>query len=357
MLNSPCLFLFLCERFEERLKQIRRNLEDLAHDLLAVKREEELAKHGFALGHSYTAGTTEREEEADGNNTDPLTATGEQESVEEHQTRPEGIPTPAAEAAPAVSGGGSESPNPTVEAKEESSVEQGTQAAGEAATEAGHQSDRHKEAAENNNNTEQQTVGDQKDILHPRQPETTEKRSHAAAAAAAVTAVVTRDPPNEKRSLPDSLELEVGNRAFPFPDEGIACPAFHALAAEAVWAGLSGSDRVEKPPESVWDPRGGDRWGTAAFFAERLGEREEEVTPGLPQMKVLQVNRGGGSGGGHPLSGSSARHAAARVVCLAAVSSRRGFLQQATEMAVEEVWYYWCCMPAGGPGWKKRCKP
>lgn len=341
MLNSPCLFLFLCERFEERLKQVRRNLEDLAHDLLAVKKEEELAKHGFALGHSHTV-DTKGEEEADGNNTDQLTATGEHETAEEHQTRPEGIPTPAAEMVPAVSGGGSESPSAAVEAKEESSAGQGTQAAGEAATEAGHQSDRNQEAAENNNNAEQQMLGDQKDNLHPRQPETTDKRSRAAAAASA-TAVVDRGAPNEKRNLPNSLELEVGNRAFPFPDEGIACPAFHALAAEAVWAGLSGSVRVEKPPESVWDPRGGDRWGTAAFFAERLGEREEEVTPGLPQMKVLQANReggGGGSGGGHPLSGGSARHAAARVVCLAAVSSRRGFLQQATDTAVEEVWYY-----------------
>lgn len=204
---------------------------------------------------------------------------------------------------------------------------------------------------------------------------------------------------NISKTLPDSLAQEIGDRAFPLAHTtersdnekeeeeegrrkgeekegnikteekeeqeqgsssrgGVFCAAFHALAAEAVWAGLNGSDRVEKPPESVWDPRGGDRWGTAAFFAEQIGEREEEVAPGLPQQAKMLMSQarstsgdgsggvgvggsigggGGGCSGGHPLSGGSVRHAKARAVCMAAVSSRRGFLQQATEEAANEV--------------------
>ena len=276
-----------------------------------------------------------KKEEGD-DNTEQL-ARAEHETATEHQTRSEGVITRAAGMTPTVNGDGSGSPSATAEAKEESSVEQGTQAAGEAATEAGNQSDRHQEAAKNNNAEKQ--LDDQKDNVHPRHPEKTDTRA----------AAVDCDVSNRRR-LPDSLELEVGNRAFPFANERVVCPAFHALAAEAVWTGLSDSGRVEKPLESVWDPRGGDRWGTAAFFAETLGEREEEAVPGLPQTKVLQVNREGGGdrgGCGHPLAGTSARHAAARVVCLAAVSSRRGFLQQASDTAVEEVGCCYCCMPAG----------
>lgn len=194
---------------------------------------------------------------------------------------------------------------------------------------------------------------------------------------------------NTSKILPDSLAQEIGDRAFPLAltteqsdnnDEeeeereeegegeekeengegkkkeergkggsrgGVFCAAFHALAAEAVWAGLNGSDRVEKPSESVWDSRGGDRWGTASFFAEQIGKREEEAAPGLPQqakmlMRQADRNSGGGGGGGgcsseHPLSGSSARHATARAVCMAAVSSRRGFLKQAAQEAAKEV--------------------
>ena len=274
--------------------------------------------------------------------TDQITESVEQETEEEHHTLPPGMKAPTAGMAPAANGGGSGSPSATVGAKEESNAQQGTQAAGEAATEAGRQSGRHQEAAKNIDAEQQQQqqqqqllLDDRKNSFHPRHSEKRDKRARAAAAA-----MIDRDAPN-RRSLPDSLELEVGNRAFPSSQEGIACLAFHALAAEAVWAGLNGSGRVEKPPESVWDPRGGDRWATAAFFAETLGERGEDVGPGLPQMEVFQVNKEGGSGGcgsGHPLSGSSARHAAARVMYLAAVSSRRGFLQQATDTAAKEVW-------------------
>lgn len=132
-------------------------------------------------------------------------------------------------------------------------------------------------------------------------------------------------------TLPIFLAEGVETRAFPLA-EGISCAAFHALAAEAVWAGFNGSNRVDKPPELVWHPRGGDRWGTAAFFAE-------EIADYIPKLPVSAYTLCDKEGGAHtiPLTGSSAKHASARRVCLAAVSSRRGFLKEAMETAANEV--------------------
>lgn len=135
--------------------------------------------------------------------------------------------------------------------------------------------------------------------------------------------------------LPDSVVQEIAAHAFPLA-EGVSCAAFHCLAAEAVWAGFNGSDRVEKPPGPVWATRGGDRWGTAAFFAERITEREDEAIVSLPQSAAILLESSAGFST-TPLSRSSLTHAAARGVRLAAVSSRRGFLKQAMDMAAEEV--------------------
>lgn len=143
------------------------------------------------------------------------------------------------------------------------------------------------------------------------------------------------------RVLPDSLIHAIRERAFPLANERVTCEAFHALTAEAIWAGFNGSEWLQKPPESVWEARGGDRWGTAAFFAERLGEREEEAVPGLPMSMILTTGNhkedSSDDLGGRPLSCSSARHAMAREVRLASASSRRGFLKQANDAAAREV--------------------
>lgn len=143
------------------------------------------------------------------------------------------------------------------------------------------------------------------------------------------------------RVLPDSLVDAIRERPFPLANEGVACEAFHALAAEAIWAGFNGSERLQKPPETVWEARGGDRWGTAAFFAERLREREEEAVPGLPRSTILTTSNhkedSSNDPDGRPLSGSLARHAIAREGRLASVSSRRAFLKQANDTAAREV--------------------
>lgn len=291
-------------------------------------------------------------------------------------------------------------PPPPEEEGQVKGVEQDTtQAAGEAATEEasggyrGGDRSSHEGTtkAENNEAEEQQQLSssqaNEQSLPTLDLPDSSNK-GEVAAAAVEVASVKTRQS-NMSRILPDSLAQEIGDRAFPLAlttehgdnkqegeeeeeegegkkgkeengegeekeqrdkggsRRGVFCAAFHALAAEAVWAGLNGSERVEKPPESVWDSRGGDRWGTAAFFAEQIGEREEEAAPGLPQQaKILMRQADGGvgigcvEGGGGcsgPLSGSSARHATARAMCMAAVSSRRGFLKQATEEAAKEV--------------------
>ena len=53
-----------------------------------------------------------------------------------------------------------------------------------------------------------------------------------------------------------------------------------ALAAEAVWAGLTGL-AVQEPPADV---TAGDLWGSAAFFAQLAdGRQEDEEEQLLPQ--------------------------------------------------------------------------
>ena len=455
---SPTPFVSVVERFEGRLKQVRRNLEDLAHDLLAAKRAEELETHGFALGHGNQ--TAENESKQDGDDVpedgyetlsttveavaktmppptnDDTTRVGDggrnsggeekhrqstsRGSTADAMDRPaggedndSGVRATAASVA-ALAGGDQEAASDPrfrviPEGKEDQRVEQiPTQAAGEAATEEGSGGPRDgglgsSAARTNEANTNSE---EQRQLGHAQPEEQSASLSNVSdvigldkddVAAAVAVNRLEEWPSKLCKTLPISLVQEICDRAFPLAlpaaeqeeelkgeldgeeekveeDEekelergettsgrGVSCVAFHALAAEAVWAGLNGSDRVDKPPETVWDPRGGDRWGTAAFFAEQIGEREEEAAPGLPRhtkMLEFQVDGnvgdgdadgggdrrrvgGGGDGGGgcsdHPLAGSSARHAAARALCMAAVSSRRGFLKQAADEAAIEV--------------------
>lgn len=372
-------FRNILQRFERRLKQVRRNLEDLAHDLLAAKKREELVKHNFAVGHTtgrVVKGKAEisgesaktkqeagREQKscsedamalaaaasaapADGGNhietnnviTNTERSTYNEGVVSEAINHPESDNAPlrpgeVAAVVPGVSVTTSDNIAAT-DNHEDGGVKRNTQAGGETATKTGLAEDRHQEAAEDNST---QQFANTKGRTSP--PPLLKLSSAAMPEQVEQKAVNPKQ--REQRALPDSLAQEIGARAFPLASDGISCAAFHALAAEAVWTGFNDSDHVEKPPESVWDPRGGDRWGTAAFFADCLGQREEEAVPGVPQTKVLQLDQdcgdGSGGGGGHPCSGSSARHAAARLMCLAAVSSRRGFLKQAAETAAKEV--------------------
>lgn len=388
------------QRFEGRLKQVRRNLEDLAHDLLAAKRVEQLETHNFALGYGASAKTTDRthgveSSEAGVDTKQAHTTPGEEGTASvaavEADTTDKDTATPVSAPSP-LSGGPAAASDPLIPASpqegEVRGVEQNTtQAAGEAATEEASGGYRGGDRSSHDGTTkventdaeeQQQLSSSQARIKQSLPTSTLPGASDKGGLAVAVEVVSAKERQSSiSKTLPDSLAQEISDRAFPLAltteqgsnnedDEeegeekegkvevegkeigergGVFCAAFHALAAEAVWAGLNGSDLVEKPPESVWDPRGGDRWGTAAFFAEQIGEREEEATPGLSQQtKALmrQADRtsddsAGGCSGEHPLSGSSARHATARAVCMAAVSSRRGFLKQATEEAAKEV--------------------
>lgn len=210
----------------------------------------------------------------------------------------------------------------------------GTQPAGESVTEAGTEPGQ-----------EQQSVSSGKAELTPMDAASSEEQLSDEMAQLSSGAPSSSILKANGGILPDSLAEEVASRAFP-QAEGVSCEAFHALAAEAVWAGFNGSNRVEKPPHFVWAPRGGDRWGTAAFFAETIGRREEEVVLGLPRtVSTPLLERGdleGGRMGGdrknnRPRSGRAAWHAAMRKLRMAAVSSRRGFLKEATNVAAQEV--------------------
>lgn len=320
-------------RSECRLQQIRRNLEDLAHELLAAKKRQEKETHRFAVGHSYELAVEEDTTEGEA---PVIKERGADE--EPKNSRPEGADVPSVTAVATTStddsrietdgsletgqvdhGANLEAPNETAPPAL-APDEPYTQAPGENATEAS-QNRSHQQVAE-----QEEALNDDVHVLPSPLP------------TASGNATTCKRP--KPTVIPDSIAEEVGERAFPRAEEGIACEAFFSLAAEAVWAGFNGSGRVEKPSRAVWDPRGGDRWGTAAFFADRLGEREEEAIPGLPTINILTPSKGkedGGGGGRHPLSESSARHARARTVVLASVSSRRGFLKQAIDTAAKEV--------------------
>lgn len=431
---------------------MRRNLEDLAHDLLAAKRLEELEVHDFALGvgaseegtassqdveenitvPTVAAGNTKELADAGaiagvdgspgGGNT-PLSSTdvasvdiatavtnaadardtsgdgGVYEEVKKERTTDEaaigaagggeqtnedamviaaagatssaGGDTATVATQPAASGPRTASSNEEGGRALETAAEQAsTQAAGEAATEPASGGSRgsnradHEGPAEGQPQISSATGEERSSPSLPNIPDPT--KLDRGDVAVGVEEVTKERFSNPSKTLPDTLAQEIGDRAFPLAraseeqeggsSGGVSCAAFHALAAEAVWAGLNGSNRVEKPPQSVWDPRGGDRWGTAAFFAEQIGKRDEEMTPGLQRRTktlIPQVdhdsgdsNGGGSDGSGgsvggcsgeHPLSGSSSRHATARTLCMGAMSSRRGFLQQAAETAAQEV--------------------
>lgn len=432
-------FLLPRRRYEGRLKQVRRNLEDLAHDLLAAKRNAELGVHCFALGYGTSTDECENIDQKEGSKAEAAAAAAEpgaNEKVEilaedsgERRLPSSGDATPLTPSSAAVEHPATKAEvdhlsidghfddadikekTATVEERRKSelrtrdtpassitretsamateqSPEQGsgveqdrTQAAGEAATESAGWGSGGNERSSLGGATKPADDGthDQKRELKSAEvqgitssppPDLNHATESDNGGGAVHVEEETGQEPLLARSkvLPDSLAQEIADRAFPLANaaeqeedqggrsRGVSCAAFHALAAEAVWAGFTGSDPVEKPPESVWDPRGGDRWGTASFFAEQIGEREEEAAPGLPQhakTSNLQVvngkgdgcanhvgdggGRSGGRSGEHPLSGSSGRHAAARTLCMAAVSSRRGFLKQATEAAVKEV--------------------
>lgn len=332
-------------RFEKRLTLVRRNLEELAHDLLAAKRKEEEETLQFAIGHGSVKDVHYGEN-----------GTGNQKSNEEtkgsahKRNRPKeecratvttvvGAKYDTAELTGNTVGDAlSEEVAPALEARKCDAVadqdggKQNTQqSAGETAAECGAVDDR----GEATSKIVQQEDADPKSPSSPAAAIPENNREADEQSAEVASEPLGRDP----RSLPDSVAQNISLRAFPLSEESISCAAFHALAAEAVWAGLNGSDRVEKPSKAVWDARGGDRWGTAAFFAESLGKREEEALPGFPHTEMLHVGQAGneGSSGGHPLSGSAARHAATWTVSLAAMSSRRGFLKKAAEVAAQEV--------------------
>ncbi|CAM9330763.1 unnamed protein product, partial [Ectocarpus sp. 4 AP-2014] len=445
------------DRFERRLKLVRRNLEDLAHDLLAAKRLEELEVHDFALGLGASEEGTARSQDVKGNMTAPTVAAGNTkqladagavpgvdespgggnttlsspdvasaviatavtnaagardtsrdggvyEEVKKERTTDEaaiesavggeqtnegamviaaagaasstGEDTVTAVTEPAGSGPRTASSNGEGDRALETAVDQArTQAAGEAAAEpacgAACGGPRGSNRTDHDGSVEEQpqvsSATGEEERSSPSLPNFSDRaKLDEGDATVGVEEVTEERFSNTSQTLPYTLAQEIGDRAFPLAraseeqeggsNGGVSCTAFHAMAAEAVWAGLNGSNLVEKPPQSVWGPRGGDRWGTAAFFAEQIGKREEEVAPGLPRRtktRIPQVDHdngdgsGGGSDGGggsvgdcsgeYPLSGSSSRHAATRALCMGAVSSRRGFLLQAAEAAAQEA--------------------
>lgn len=322
---------------------------------------------------------------------DATERTADQAEKKESATNAASVSTVSRRSGDSTAAGIPPTPSPPEEEGEVQRVEQNTtQAAGEAATEEVSGGDRGGDRSTRAGTTK----ADSTDAEEQSQLSTSQaKKEHTPTpnllgGSGGVRVKVRQS--NLSKILPDSLAQEIGDRAFPLAltkeqhdndDEeteetkekgaeegagegeekekeergngssrgGVVFAAFHALAAEAVWAGLNGSGRVEIPPLRVWDSRGGDRWGTAAFFAEQIGEREEEAAPGVPQQAKMLMRQahstsdddvggvGGSCSGEHPLSGSSARHATARAVCMAAVSSRRGFLKQASEEAAKEV--------------------
>ncbi|CAB1117154.1 unnamed protein product [Ectocarpus sp. CCAP 1310/34] len=439
------------DRFERRLKLVRRDLEDLAHDLLAAKRLEELEVHDFALGLGASEEGTARGQDVKGNMTAPTVAAGKTkeladagavpgldespgggnttlssadvasaaiattvtnaadardtsndggvyEEVKKERTTDEaaigsavggeqtnedamdiaaagvassGEDTVTAVTEPAGSGPRTASSNGERYRALETAADQATtQAAGGAAAEPACGDSRGSNRTDHDGFVEEQpqvtSAKGEEERSSPSLPNLSDRATLDEGNATVGVEEVTEERfSNPSKTLPDTLAQEIGDRAFPLAraseeqeggsNGGVPCAAFHAMAAEAVWAGLNGSNLVEKPPQSVWGPRGGDRWGTAAFFAEQIGKREEEVAPGLPRRtktRIPQVDHdngdgsGGGSDGGggsvgdcsgeYPLSGSSSRHAAAQALCMGAVSSRRGFLRQAAEAAAQE---------------------
>lgn len=296
-------------RYERRLRQVRQNLEDLARDLLIAKNLEEIEIHGCAIG-SYN------ESEKAKDIVKVVSTTNEEE---------QGIGSKQSEKGkaidPAIQPLGSSSDTiPT------SNQEATRQSKGELLTEV--------EPEQYVDGSAVASLSFSHNVDAGQKSETSGKRTDAKGQ-------------RNLRVLPDSLVHAIRERAFPLANEGVTCEAFHALAAEAIWAGFNGSERVQKPPESVWEARGGDRWGAAAFFAERLGEREEEAVPGLPMSTILTTGNhledSSDDLGERPLSGSSARHAMAREVRLASASSRRGFLKQANDTAAQEVTVTFSC--------------
>lgn len=432
---------------------VRRNLEDLAHDLLAAKRLEELEVHDFALGLGASGEGTGRSQDVEGNMTAPTVVAGNTKELADadavqgvdespgggnttlsstdvasadiatavtnaadardtsgdggvyeevkkerttddsaigsavggEQTNEDDMVIAAAGAAsstggdnstaatePAGSGPRTASSNGEGDRALETAAEQATtQAAGEAAVEPASGGSRGSNRTDHEGSAEEQpqvssAIGKEERSSSSLPNLSDPTKLDEGDVTVGVEEVTEERFSNPSKSLPDTLAQEIGDRAFPLAraseeqeggsSGGVSCAAFHALAAEAVWAGLNGSNHVQKPPQNVWDPRGGDRWGTAAFFAEQIEKREEEVAPGLPRRTKTRIPRvdqdngdgsGSGSDGGggsvgdcsgeYPLSGSSSRHAAARALCMGAMSSRRGFFQQAAEAAAQEV--------------------
>lgn len=363
-------------RLEKRLSTVRRYLEELAHDLIVGKQREEGNSHEFSIGRGPVKQISDNGQESNdvaannafkvevkdntpGNVSVAAMKIAENDAnVEESGNRvnegraadylavdkqgaENGAPgAPGLHTAVDAQRASISSPKPgetspqVPPSEEGSNGGTGTQPAGESVTE-----------ADSKTGQEQQSVSSGNSELTSMSAASSGEQLSDGMGGMGDGAPSSSISKANGGILPASLAEEVANRAFPLA-AGVSCEAFHALAAEAVWAGFIGSDRVEKPPQLVWASRGGDRWGTAAFFAETIGHREEEVVLGLPQTvgspllgrsDSVGSRRGSGRNRNRPQSGRAARHAATRKVRLAAVSSRRGFLKEAANAAAQEV--------------------
>lgn len=326
-------------RLEVKLTSVRCQLEDLAHDLIVAKRAQEEAAHGFAIGHGPVDEdrTRGRRHQGVGDGSDSGVDSVDKDGMPgKGGYGPPGTPDRA---------GGLPSGAPLPEGREEhvgGNVQTPVRARPPSAS-------RGAPGADGGGNKSVGTKATSEHIEEPgRSPMPRPSRGAAPDGEGASSGIIREDGAASPRrhhgqggsdvgqiALPGALIERVEARAMPLAD-GVSCAAFHALAAEAVWAGFSGSDRVERPPESVWRARGGDRWGAAAFFAEHIGGREEEVAPGLPRSTTVVFDKEGNERS-VPLSESSARHSSARRARLAAVSARRGFVKRAMRTAAEEV--------------------
>ena len=332
--GRPSLFC-PSQRYERKLVKVRRNLEDLAHDLLAAKKLQELNTYGRAIGSSEEPEDDEEiKKEVETFNRSMVAPMGQKKTGVEH----------SAKMGPVA--------NHEIDLSQiKTSAVQPLTATDDA-------------AAASLQKTTVQCSGETLTIVDPAavQGQTTVQRAHIIMPSPAPTqTAITKSEikvggeqtGTNKRDLgvlPVALAESIGQRAFPLAEGGISCEAFHALAAEAVWAGLNGSECVQKPPESVWKTRGGDRWGTAAFFAVCLGNPQDEAVPGLPSATIPLAKNNvediGDDDCQHPLSGSSARHARAYARHLSSMSSKRAFLKQANDAATKEVNILSCPRPS-----------
>lgn len=322
-------------------------MEELAHDLIETKKKNEIAKHGFAFGHG-------RVEQALASEPHHQESAGKAKMSSQDPENHSGVLEPTTNASatePGCHPGGGKCPeddrNPLARSRtHEGLLESATEVAPgmtesklvidtETRLAVGKQPAVHGSVESGANMPFDSTLGEtQPSGDRSKQPLSLSDTYQRVGKPERDTRIES-----PLAILPDSLVDEINARAFPVAD-GILCEAFHALAAEAVLAGLRGSKRVQKPPESVWRARGGDRWGVAAFFAERIndrGDRGEDVVACPPSSAPRLGDNGSDGPDNAPLSGPSARHASARRQRLAAMSSRREFLKQANDAATEEV--------------------